>query len=114
MNEIQVMAHCTIHPGKLQELKVLAERCLSIVRQKDKNTLQYDWFFNKDQTECVVREKYRDSGAVLQHVANLGDAMGQLLGLCEMSIEIYGEPSVELVKATASLDVTVYRHHQGL
>ncbi len=36
------------------------------VREEDNGTLQYDWFFNEDHTECVVRERYRDSEAILQ------------------------------------------------
>jgi len=114
MTEIRNIARCAIHPGKLGEFKALAERCTTIVRQKDKGTLGYDWYFSADETVCVVHERYRDSAAVLQHVANLGDALGQLLGLCDLSIETYGEPSAELVKASAGMKVAIYKHYKSL
>jgi hypothetical protein len=75
--------------------------------------LQYDWFFNEDQTECVVRERYRDSEAVLQHIANLGETMGALLETCDLSIEVFGDPSPELVEATKALPTQVYSFFQG-
>lgn len=50
----------------------MADQCIAVAKEKDPNTLQYDWFFNPDQTECVVREKYADSDAVLAHIQNLG------------------------------------------
>jgi quinol monooxygenase YgiN len=43
MTEIQLTAHITIHPGKLDRFKAAAANCLKIVREKDKGTYQYDW-----------------------------------------------------------------------
>ena len=79
MKNLQVTARFKIHDGKLEEFKKLAAECLSVTIEKDQNTLQYDWFFNKDQTECVLREKYTDSNALLAHLGNLGDLFGEIL-----------------------------------
>jgi quinol monooxygenase YgiN len=76
MDAIQVTARLTIHDGKLEEFKELAAQCMRSVRERDPGTLQYDWFFNDTHTECVVRETYKDSGAVLEHIANLGATLG--------------------------------------
>jgi quinol monooxygenase YgiN len=43
------------------------------VRTKDTGTLQYDIYFNDDQSECIVLERFRDSEALIEHAANLGD-----------------------------------------
>ena len=83
------------------------------VREEDNGTLQYDWFFNEDHTECVVRERYRDSEAILEHIANLGDTMGTLLETCDLSIDVFGEPSQELIDATTALPTTIYSFFQG-
>ena len=32
-----------------------AASAMQSVREKDSGTLQYDWFFNNDETECVVK-----------------------------------------------------------
>jgi hypothetical protein len=67
---------------------------------------------NEDESACVVLEAYEDSNAVLRHVAGLGDLFGQLLevgGGC--TFEVYGQPSAELVEATAGLQISVLASH---
>ena len=78
------------------------------MKEKDQGTLQYDWFLNQDQTEGVVLERYIDSNALLAHMGNLGDTLGQLLGISDFRGEVYGNPSQELMNATEGLDVVVY------
>ena len=113
MKELQVTARCKIHDGKLETFRAVAEECLRSVRERDDGTLQYDWFFNEDQTECVVRERYRDSEAVMQHIANLGDTMGALLATCDLSIAGFGNPSPALAEATTAIPTQVYSYFQG-
>jgi quinol monooxygenase YgiN len=57
------IARFKFHEGKLDEFKRLSAQAMEIVRTKDTGTLQYDTYFNDDQSECVVIERYRDSKA---------------------------------------------------
>ena len=114
MGAVQVTVRLTIHEGKLEEFKEFAAQCMRSVRERDSGTLQYDWFFSNNYRECVVRETYKDSGAVLEHIANLGATLGAILGVCDMALEIYGSPSDELVKATAGLAPKIYSWFQSL
>jgi len=61
MNEIQGMARLKIHDGKLEEFKRVASQCMQVVRTNDTGTLQYEFYFNEDQTERLVLERYRDA-----------------------------------------------------
>jgi len=114
MSEMQISARFTIHDGKLAEFRALAEQCMQSVREKDSGTLQYDWFFNDGETECVVREAYRDSDAVLEHVGNLGDKLAALLEVADLDLRVYGSPSAELVAAAAVFAPNVYSHFQSI
>jgi quinol monooxygenase YgiN len=114
MDAIQVTARLTIHEGKLKEFRELAAQCMRLVRERDSGTLQYDWFFNDTHKECVVRETYKDSGAVLEHIANLGPTLGAILGVCDMALEIYGSPSADLLKAAAGLSPKIYAPFQSI
>jgi quinol monooxygenase YgiN len=113
-SELLVNARLKIHPGKLQEFKAAAQLCLKSVREKDKGTLQYDWFLNDDETECFVFERYNDSQSLMDHMANLGDTMGALLSCGEFSAEVFGTPSKELLAATAGMDIKIYHYFQRL
>jgi quinol monooxygenase YgiN len=114
MSKLQVTAQFKIHAGKQDEFKELAAKCLTVVKDKDKDTLQYDWYFNADHTECVVRETYADSNAVFAHMTNLGELFGKILQISDMSLEVYGDPSEEVKKAIADMHGKIYSFYQGL
>ena len=98
MNELQSVARLKIHDGKLDEFKRLAAKCAELVCTKDTWTLQYELYFNSDNTECLVFERYRDSQALLDHLKNLGDTMAAILQTCSGSGEVCGTPSAELME----------------
>jgi quinol monooxygenase YgiN len=101
VSELQGIARFKIHEGKLEEFKRLSAQCMEIVRTKDTGTLQYDIYFNDDQSECIVHERYRDSEALTEHSAHLGDIMEAILATGSVSDELLGEPSAELRATTA-------------
>ncbi len=113
MSTIHVTAHLAIHDGKLDAFLSNADKCMEIVRDKDTGTLQYDWFLNPDKTACAVREQYRDSAAVFEHITNLGDTLGELLATCDMALEVCGDVSPELRGALAQMDAKVYGPLKG-
>lgn len=114
MSELLAIARDKIHDGKLEEFKRLAVKCMESVRTRDSGTLQYDWFFSSDHSECVVFERYRDSEALLEHVANLGETMNAFLETCSVSGEIFGTPSPELMKALEGLNIRIYSPYQSI
>ena len=114
MSQLQVTARLKVHEGKLDDFKAVAAQCMQSVRERDTGTLQYDWFISGDGSECVVRETYRDSAAVLEHIGNLGETMGSLLSCCDMDLEVYGAPSEELQQAAAALAPRVYSPFQTI
>ena len=96
MSELQGIARIRFHEGKLEEFKRLAARCMEIVRAEDTGTLQYDVYFNDDQSECIVVERYRDSAALIEHAAHLGDMNAAISATGSVSGVLLGEPSTEL------------------
>jgi quinol monooxygenase YgiN len=114
MKQLQVTATFpSIAPENLAEFKELAARALEITKG-DAGALQYDWFFNPDETVCVVREIYADSDAVLAHVGMMGDLLPKIAELGGgLEIDAFGDPSPELLAATAELKPRVYSFFQG-
>lgn len=114
MSEIEGIARIKIHPGKLEEYKRLAGLCMEVARTRDTGTLQYDLFLNADQTEVLVHERYRDSAALLEHLANLGPLMGEMMGVGSISGEVLGNPSPELRKGMEAAGVRIFSPFQSL
>jgi quinol monooxygenase YgiN len=108
VGELVGIARFRFHEGKLDEFKRLSAEAMEIVRTKDPGTLQYDTYFNDDQSECFVIERFRDSEALIAHAANLGKVSEAILAIVfVVHGELLGEPSAELRAKLAESDVPV-------
>jgi quinol monooxygenase YgiN len=111
MHEIQVSAKFARIPREhLAAFKLVAAEAHAVANL-EAGTLQYDWFFNDDETVCVVRETYQDSNALLAHMTNASGVFARLVkvaGGCEL--EVFGPRSTELIEASATLRPTAYPH----
>jgi quinol monooxygenase YgiN len=106
MSELQGIARFKFHDGKVEEFKRLSAQAMEIVRTKDSGTLQYDTYFSDDESECVVLERFRDSAALIEHTANIGDLSEAILAIVTVVHgEILGEPSAELRARLADMQV---------
>jgi quinol monooxygenase YgiN len=96
VSELLGIARFTFHEGRVEEFKRLSARAMDIVRAKDRGTLQYDLYFNADQSECIVLERYSDSAALIEHLEHLGDLVEAITATGSVTGELLGEPSAEL------------------
>jgi quinol monooxygenase YgiN len=76
------------HPGK--EWKRLTEQAMEIVRTKDTGTLQYEIFFNADESEAIVFERYRDADAAIEHFTNIGHLMEPIMATATSPVRCWG------------------------
>ena len=79
------------HPGKLEEVKAgfpkFAEATAS-----EKECLFYGFTVNGDEILC--REAYESAGGVLDHLDNVGELLGKLLKIANLTrLEIHGPPT---------------------
>ena len=96
MSELVGIARFKFHEGNVDEFKRLSAQAMEIVRANDTGTLQYDIYFNDDESECIVLERYRDSEALIEHAQHLGDLMESIPTTGSVTGEILGNPSEEL------------------
>jgi quinol monooxygenase YgiN len=84
------------HPGAVEEFKRLAAECMEIVRAKEPGTLQYDTYFNADESECITIERFRDSESLIRHGENLAHLMDAVIATGDVHGELLGDPSPEV------------------
>jgi len=109
VSEIQGIARFKFHEGKVEEFKRLSAQVIDVVRAKDTGTLQYEIYFNDDQSESVVYERYRDSEAVIEHAAHVGDLMAAIFATASVSSKLLGDPSAGLTAMTGGSGVSLFR-----
>lgn len=102
MEEIKGIARVKFFPGKLEEWKRLTMEAIEIVRTKDRGTLQYEIFFNADETEAIVFERYRDADSALEHFSNIGHLMAPLMATASVTGEVLGTPNATMKEMLGS------------
>jgi quinol monooxygenase YgiN len=91
-----------LREGKTEEYIQLAVQCMEIAHTKDKGTLQYEIYFNEDQSEVMFIERYKDSDSLIEHFMNLGKIMEAIMAtVTVIHGELPGEPDAQLRKKLA-------------
>ena len=89
-NQIQVVAECSITPGKVNAFRKLAEETINAAKAGS-NVVGYRWYFNSDQTKCYIIEQHPDSGSLIRHLEVVGPHLLKLLDVSKITrFEVYG------------------------
>jgi quinol monooxygenase YgiN len=114
MDELQGIVRFTFHPGMVEEFKRLSAECLEVVRAKDVGTLQYDTYFNADESRAVVLERFRDSEALILHGQNMAPLMDAIMATADVSGELLGNPNEQLRAQLGDSPVGLFALYQSL
>jgi len=101
VDEIKGIARVKFHPGKVEEWKRLSEEAMEIVRTRDTGTLQYEIFFNEDETEAMVFERFRDADAAIEHFSNISHLMEPIMATASVTGEVLGTPNANMKELLA-------------
>src|SRR5947208_14605111 len=96
MGELLGIARFRFHPGKVEEYKRLSAQAMDIVRAKESGTLEYAIYFNEDESEAVVIERFASSEALIEHGANMSEVSRAVLATAPVELELLGVPNDEL------------------
>jgi quinol monooxygenase YgiN len=109
MGHFEVRARLKVREGKLDEFKRQAAEMMRQTREKDTETLAYDWFLSNDGTECEVREAYVNADALVDHAFHIREARDAMFAefAYDHRIAFYGEPSPRLVDLVNKIGVSV-------
>ena len=114
INKLQISTIIKIPKGKVELFKKFAAESIRLTRERDTGVLKQDWFISRDQTEGEIREEYKNSEAVLEHMVNMSDIQELSRNFSWDHANVYGDPSPELLEATKGADIRVYSFSQGL
>ncbi|MFX1241560.1 MAG: hypothetical protein ACFFA7_09955 [Promethearchaeota archaeon] len=114
-NKLEITAIMKIPRGKLKEFKQLAAETIRVTHEKDTGTIKYDIFINSDETESEIRMVYENLEAFLEHSVNLSEILEKIyIDFPVDHVNIYGQPSPELLEALKGVDIRVYSFSLGL
>jgi quinol monooxygenase YgiN len=109
------IARFKFNEGKREEFKRLSAQAMEIVKTKDSGTLQYDTYFNDDQSECIIIERYRDSEAAIEHWENVRTLSEAILATVSVVHgEVLGDASAELRANLADGPVQLFTPYESM
>ena len=113
-SHIRVHAEHAVSEGKLDEFRKMAAEMIHQVEANEPNYLSYEWFLSDDEDTCHIIGLFKDSEAVMAHLANIGEMMGPFSEIAPATgIELYGNPSDELREAVAPFGAKISEHWNG-
>jgi quinol monooxygenase YgiN len=104
-NQIDFRAEFTIEEAKIEEYKKLVQDMSRMVEANEPDTINYQFYLNRDETKCIVHEKYTNSKAVLAHNTAVASQtiLPKIFSVATISrFDVYGNPSEELQKVLKS------------
>jgi quinol monooxygenase YgiN len=110
-NQIHFRAEFTIEEGKIEEYKKLVQDLSRVVEANEPDTISYQFYLNRDETKCIVRETYANSEAVLAHNTGIASQtiLPKIFSFARISrFDVYGNPSEELQKVLTSFAPQIY------
>jgi len=118
MGHLEVHAHLKIRPGQLDGFQAQAAELMRLTREKDTQTIRYDWFINADGTECEVHEAYLSGQGLIEHNTHIVQARAILFEkyAYDHRMTAFGEVSPQLLELANKHagGIAVYSFLQGL
>jgi quinol monooxygenase YgiN len=115
-NQIHFRAEFTIEDRKIEEYKKLVQDMSRVVEANEPDTINYEFYINREETRCIVLETYANSEAVLAHNAGVASQtiLPKIFSVSRISrFDVYGNPSEELQKVLTSLGPQTYNLFTG-
>jgi quinol monooxygenase YgiN len=113
---IHFRAEFSIEQGKIEEYKKLIKEMSKMVEANEQDTMNYQFYLNKDETKCIVYETYANSEAALAHNDGVASRtiLPKIFSLAKVSrFEVYGDPSEELENLLASFGAETFSLFAG-
>jgi len=115
-NQIHFRAEFTIEEGKIEEYKKLVQDMSRVVEANEPDTINYQFYLNRDETKCIVHETYSNSEAVLAHITGVASQtiLPKIFSVARISrFDVYGNPSEQLQKVLTRFGPQTYNLFAG-
>lgn len=114
MSKVAYILELTIADGKVDEFRSMAAGFIASVKADEPETLGYQWYLSEDGSRAILQETFSSSGALLNHLGNVGPSLPALLAIAPITrFEVIGSASDEARAALAGLGAVHFPHMGG-
>ncbi|MDQ3291913.1 MAG: hypothetical protein M3Q05_11560 [Bacteroidota bacterium] len=111
---VQYTGEFTILEGKKEDFKRVFHAFLEFFQYREPGMDAYQIYMNPEENKAYVLAWFKDSGAVANHIANLGPVLPDLKAIASLTrLEIFGNLTKETQEAAKSIGATFFQYHEG-
>jgi quinol monooxygenase YgiN len=109
METIRIIATFTaMRPENLGRFKATVLELTQLVADEE-GTLEYSYYLDTTETQCLMIESYAEPEALSAHMANVGHLLGPLFESGgSVDVNILGDAPESLIEATKDFRPTMY------
>lgn len=113
-NKANFTVEFSLQDGAQETFKNKLDEAITLVKANEPGALNYQFYFNDDETKCYVMEQYADSAAMMFHLSNVSGILNEILQISTLTrLEIFGALSEEAHSFASSMGARFYTHHDG-
>ena len=111
---VYVLTEFTIAPGKVDAFKEIAQELLEVVKEKESETLRYQWYFDKDQSKSFLVEEYPNAGALRAHITHVGIILPKMMKISKPKFTVLGKPNLPAREILSASGGQMFTYWNGL
>jgi hypothetical protein len=112
--QVQYTSEFTIVEGKIEEFKRIMHSIIESVEKNEHDMNAYQVYLNAEENKAFIVEWFKNSEAILLHLANVGPIFPGLLAIAPvMRLEVFGNVTKEAEDALRSIGAQIFKYHEG-
>src|SRR5687767_2340953 len=112
--QVQYTGELTIKDGKIDEFRRIIHSFIEAVQNKEPDMNAYQVYLNAEENKAYIVEWFKNSDAVLAHLANVGPMLPELLAIAPITrLEVFGNLTKQAEDAVRSIGGTIFKYHEG-
>lgn len=113
-NQVQYTTEFRISEGKIAEFKSMMQSIIEAVGKNEPDVYAYQVYLNDEENKAFIVERFKDSDAVLLHLANVRPVFPKLLAIAPVvRLDVFGNLTKAADDALRSLGGNIYKYHAG-
>jgi quinol monooxygenase YgiN len=113
-NQVQYTSAFTIVEGKIEEFKRIMHSIVDAVEKNEHDMNAYQVYLNAEENKAFIVEWFKNSEAILIHLANVGPMFPELLAIAPIvRLEVFGNLTNEAEGALKSIGAQIFKYHEG-
>lgn len=113
-NQVQYTTEFTIVDGKIEDFKKIMHSIIESVKEKEQDMSAYQVYLNAEENKAFIVEWFKNSEAILIHLANVGPLFPELLAIAPaVRLEVFGNLSAAAEEALKSIGAQIFKYHEG-